>query len=423
MRVQQSGSPLMPESTQLRSQQTETGSSSAQGLFQELASIFIANLKANQAQPPDIAQQVLLAAIPATDSSPGRETLYQTLVEQIPAVIFMAALDGGVSEAYVSPHIEASLGFTREEWLDDPIRWYYQIHPDDRDRWSLEAAQTLLTGKAFRSSYRVLARDGHVVWFQCEAKVVTHPDGRPWFLQGVGFDISELKRTEEALQERSAALHYLSSHLMRLQDEERRRISRELHDGVGQYLAALKMNIDMLSDAGKNGVGTLVDDSRNIVDRCLSEVRTLSYLLHPPLLDEVGLKGAVRWLVEGLAERSGIKIQLELPDDLERLPSAIEIGLFRILQESLRNLHSHSGSTTAEIRFALDNGNITLEVRDRGKGIKPEVLQRFRNTGSHVGVGLSGMRERVNELGGKLDIVSNAEGTMIRVVLPISSQK
>jgi two-component system NarL family sensor kinase len=180
------------------------------------------------------------------------------------------------------------------------------------------------------------------------------------------------------------------------------------------------MNIDMLKLDDKTGGSALLQDSTDILNRCLSEVRTLSYLLHPPLLDEVGLKGGVRWLLDGFSERSGVQVQLEMPEELDRLPSAIEIGLFRILQESLRNLHSHSGSATAEIRFALENGNIRLEVRDRGKGIKPEVLQRFRDTGGQVGVGLSGMRERVNELGGKLDIVSNSEGTLIRVVLPIS---
>jgi len=133
------------------------------------------------------------------------------LVEQIPAVIFMAHLDRGIGEAYVSPQIEASLGFSQEEWLEDPIRWYQQIHPDDKQRWSVEAAQMLLSGTALRSAYRVIARDGRVVWFHCEAKMIRRKNGRPWFIHGIAFDITELKRTEEALQEErnvvSAILH------------------------------------------------------------------------------------------------------------------------------------------------------------------------------------------------------------------------
>jgi len=134
-------------------------------------------------------------------TTPDVEARYRALVEQIPAVVFTADLDQCIGQAYISPHIEVTLGFSREEWLEDPIRWYQQIHPDDKDRWAVEAAEVFLTGKAIRSCYRVIARDGHVVWFQCEAKVMMHDDGRPWFIHGIAFDITELKRTEEALQE------------------------------------------------------------------------------------------------------------------------------------------------------------------------------------------------------------------------------
>jgi PAS domain S-box-containing protein len=140
----------------------------------------------------------------STPAIPTAEDRYKVLVEQIPAVIFMAFLDGGISEAYVSPHLEQVLGFSRDEWLDDPIRWYRQIHPDDRQRWSIEAAEILLKGNPLKSVYRVIARDGRVVWFHCEARLVRRPDGQPWFIHGVGIDISDLKRTEQALQEQTA---------------------------------------------------------------------------------------------------------------------------------------------------------------------------------------------------------------------------
>lgn len=147
-----------------------------------------------------------LASAPVSSDAPSREppditARYKTLVEQIPAVIFMAFLDHGLSEAYVSPHIETILGFTQEQWLDDPVRWYSHIHPDDRTRWSVEAAQLILNGQPLRSVYRVIARDGRVVWFHCHVKIVFTEDGRPWFIHGAAFDITELKEAEIALQQ------------------------------------------------------------------------------------------------------------------------------------------------------------------------------------------------------------------------------
>src|ERR1700677_2222616 len=133
--------------------------------------------------------------------APNSEAKYRALLEQIPAVVFMASLDRGISEAYVSPQIEAALGYSREEWLEDPVRWYQHIHPDDKQRWSLEAAEMFLSGKPLRSAYRVIARDGRVIWFHCDAKMMRQEDGRPWFIHGVAFDISDLKRVEEELQE------------------------------------------------------------------------------------------------------------------------------------------------------------------------------------------------------------------------------
>src|SRR5579863_526654 len=139
---------------------------------------------------------------PVSDSQlPNLEAKYRALVEQLPAVVFMAYLDRGVGEAYVSPQIEATLGFSQSEWLEDPVLWYRQVHPDDKYRWSMEAAEMFLSGKQLRSAYRVISRDGQIIWFHCEAKMIRRPDGHPWFIHGVAFDITDLKRTEEELQE------------------------------------------------------------------------------------------------------------------------------------------------------------------------------------------------------------------------------
>ena len=181
------------------------GLDEAENLLIDLAAVFLTN----QAQP--LAPADLFSEENQDEQLPKADEIYRALVEQIPAVIFMAHLDRGTGEAYVSPQIEATLGFSQEEWLEDPIRWYRQIHPDDKNRWSIEAAQMFLSGTPLRSAYRVMARDGRVVWFHCEAKMIRRKDGRPWFIHGVGFDITELKRIEEALQEErnvvSAILH------------------------------------------------------------------------------------------------------------------------------------------------------------------------------------------------------------------------
>jgi PAS domain S-box-containing protein len=166
----------------------------AHSVLLKLASLFTGGTTCS---PSDSDQSAQADQIQAS----SLEAKYRALLEQIPAVVFMAYLDRGISEAYISPQIEESLGYSREEWLEEPIRWYERIHPDDKQRWSLEAAGMFLSGRPLRSSYRVIARDGHVVWFHCDAKMMRRPDGQPWFIHGVAFDISDLKHTEEALQQ------------------------------------------------------------------------------------------------------------------------------------------------------------------------------------------------------------------------------
>ena len=164
-----------------------------------LASVFSRHLESGT-RLFALSPQALDSAI-SEGQLPNVEARYRALVEQIPAVVFMAYLDRGIGEAYVSPQIEAALGFSQEEWLEDPVRWYSHIHPDDKSRWSAEAAEMFLTGKPLRSAYRVVSREGRVIWFRCEAKMIRKPNGDPWFIHGVAFDITDLKRTEEALQE------------------------------------------------------------------------------------------------------------------------------------------------------------------------------------------------------------------------------
>ena len=172
----------------------------AEAMLLELAGVFAGSAPSHSAHAGKGVAGDLLSA-PTESHAQNLEARYRALLEQMPAVVFMAYLDRGISEAYVSPEIEAALGYSREEWLEDPIRWYQRIHPDDKARWSVEAADMFVSGKPLRSAYRVIARDGRVIWFHCDARMMRREDGRPWFIHGVAFDISDLKRVEEELQE------------------------------------------------------------------------------------------------------------------------------------------------------------------------------------------------------------------------------
>jgi PAS domain S-box-containing protein len=182
--------------------ESDCGVGDAEGTLQKLASVFLESRFLATEKVSGTVEPREPARAQDSDTAPRSvEARYRALVEQIPAVIFMAYLDKGIGEAYVSPHIEAALGFTQSEWLEDPVRWYEQIYPDDKQRWSSEAAEMFLSGKPLKSAYRVLSRDGRVLWFHCEAEMIRRDDGQPWFIHGVGVDITELKRAEEALEE------------------------------------------------------------------------------------------------------------------------------------------------------------------------------------------------------------------------------
>jgi len=181
------------------------------------------------------------------------------------------------------------------------------------------------------------------------------------------------------------------------------------------------MNLTML--ANSIPANNLVSEAMGLLDEAMTETRTISHLLHPPLLDETGFASAARWYVEGFAKRSGIPTSLDLPEDMGRLPEALELALFRVLQESLTNVHRHSKSPKADVSLRVFRNEIVLRIRDYGKGIPPEVLGRFRHNRTHGGVGLAGMRERIHELGGQLEMESNGDGTQILVRMPRSNRR
>jgi PAS domain S-box-containing protein len=316
--------------------------------------------------------------------------------------ILVRTVDGKVT--YWNEGAERLYGWTKEEALGKFIQeLIYTEFPTDvsyifgLDRWEGELRQR--------------RRDGSQVTIASRWTTLREPNGKPVGWLEINTDITARKRAEEAARS-------LSGRILTLQDDERRRIARGLHDSLGQYLAALKMNLDRLSASGNSSAG-LSSECSAIVDNCLTETRTISYLLHPPLLDEAGFGSAARWYVEGFAERSGIKVNLSLPPELQRLHQDVETALFRAVQEALTNVHRHSGGSRVEITLSLDGKRIRLEVKDDGRGIPQKHLKRLTEGTADAGVGIAGMRERMRELGGSLDIESDRTGTKVVIKVPL----
>lgn len=233
-------------------------------------------------------------------------------------------------------------------------------------------------------------------------------------------EIERRKRQAQLEKNNAESYKMLSARILELQDVERRRIARELHDSVGQFLAGLKINLGRLQRREAEATAQsypLLLESIDLTDRAIGEVRTISHLLHPPLLDELGFHSAVRWYSEGFAKRSGIQVNLHLAEVVERLPKQIELALFRVLQESLTNVHRHAKASMVDIEVLCTDDLVILAVSDDGGGLHPDVLQRFRD-GHAGGIGLAGMRERLAELGGRLEVDSGPTGTRIRAILP-----
>jgi signal transduction histidine kinase len=282
--------------------------------------------------------------------------------------------------------------------------------------------------QTYESEYRLRRADSEYRWFRARAVPLRDAQGGVHKWYGTCSDIHDSKLLEQSIREnaielermvenRTAALRRLSNRMMTMQDEERRRIAREIHDGLGQELAAAKMILDgILAKSPLPAMQRASNEASQLVDRAIQQVRTISHLLHPPLLDEVGLVSALRWFLEGLSDRSGIKVGLEVnPPDLRRLKSELETAIFRIVQEALTNMFRHSGAHNGMVSVVEKQGKIVVTVRDDGKGIEEQVIQLRPES---VGVGIGGMRQRVTELGGSLRLANANPGTIVEVIIP-----
>jgi len=375
----------------------------------------------------------------------AQREFFRVTLSSIGDGVVSADTEGRVT--FLNPVAEAMTGWKLEEADGQPLEnVFHIIQEQSRERAPNPVREALREGIVVGlTNHAVLvARDGRETPIADSAAPIREASGRIFGVVMVFHDVTEERRAENELretnqllrqtrdslekrvQERTADLEAanenlreLSGRLMRMQDDERRRLARELHDSIGQILAALAMNIGVVKAQSHNldlaGETALLENSR-LVQQASNEIRTISYLLHPPLLEIAGLVSALRWYVDGFSERSKIKVDLEIPSGIDRLPDDTELAIFRIVQECLTNIHRHSGSSSATIRVLKSGGNLVVEVVDQGKGISKEKQRGLTEAGSG-GVGFNGIRERLRQLGGTLEIQSNEKGTVVRAIL------
>ena len=342
------------------------------------------------------------------------EQRYQAATDASPVMIWMSGTDKLCY--YFNKGWLSFVGRTLRQEAGNG--WTENLHPDDFERCVQHYVSNFDAQLPFEMEYRLRHHSGQYRWIFDRGVPRYKPDGTFEGYVGGCLDIHDRKEGAEKVRIADETLR-----LMKIQDEERRRIARELHDSAGQTLAVLGMSLAQLVRKAEVMAPELAKEGKEIeevVQQLHREIRTTSYLLHPPLLDETGLPSALNWYVQGVGQRSGMAIDLSIPEDFGRLPAEMELAIFRIVQECLTNIHRHAESKTARIRLVREKARVCIEVQDEGKGISPERLTEIQSRGSGVGIG--GIRERLRQFQGQLEIASNASGTTVSAAIPIPNQ-
>jgi len=380
------------------------------------------------------------------------EAKYRTLVEQIPAVTYIAALDKASTTLYISPQIETLIGFSREEYEKDPDIWRKRLHPDDRGRVMAEVERSHKSSEPFCCEYRMLARDDRVVWFRDEAVIVRSSKNQPLFLQGVMFDITELKLSEEALQnardeleirvkrrtadlakvnkelrneinERKKAekkLRSLAEKLSLAEEHLRRRIATDIHDHIGQNLAISKIKLESLAESmSTSKLAKSLGEIRKVIAEIIESTRSLTFELSPPVLYELGFEAAVEWLVRQAREQHGLSTEFKGDGKAKALDDDVCVLLFQAVRELLVNVAKHAQARNVMVSTRRVGDEIRVKVEDDGVGFDmSRVSSRDYKTG---GFGLFSIRERLSHIGGHLDVESKpGHGTRVTLVAPIN---
>ena len=360
------------------------------------------------------------------------EERFRALVNASSDVVYRMSPDWSEMRELDGRGFIADTGKPRKDWLNE------YIHPDDQPIVLRTIREAVRTKSMFELEHRVRRTDGTLGWTNSRAVPLLNMNGEilEWF--GAASDVTDRKEAEEnfrklaqtldaevrvrtrELEEQSNQVRALSWRLLRSQDEERRHIARELHDSAGQTLTVLGMSLaQLVQKTGRSApeLATEAEQIQETVQQLHREIRTTSYLLHPPLLDENGLYSAISWFLQGLLERSDLEVQLDIAKEFGRLPREMELVIFRLVQECLTNIHRHSESETASIRIAREPNQITLDIRDQGKGMSPERLAEIQSGRSGVGIG--GMRERLRQFEGTMNIESDSSGTRVFATIPL----
>ena len=375
----------------------------------------------------DISQRKLAEELLRTS-----EERFRALVTASSDVVYRMSPDWSEMRELDGRGFMADTGKPRKDWLNE------YIHPDDQQIVLRTIRKAVQTKSTFELEHRVRRTDGTLGWTNSRAVPLLNVNGEifEWF--GAASDVTARKEAEESfrklaqtldaevrartreLEEQSNQVRDLSWRLLTNQDEERRHIARELHDSAGQTLTVLGISLgQLLQKTGRiaPGLATEAEQIQETVQQLHREIRTTSYLLHPPLLDDSGLSSAIRWYLDGLQERSGLEVRLNITKDFGRLPREMELVIFRLVQECLTNIHRHSESKTASILIARDVDQITLDIRDQGKGMSSERLAEIQSGRSGVGIG--GMRERLRQFEGIMNIESDSSGTRVLATIPL----